>query len=154
MGKRSDFERIPRDGRFWSKVAPPGSGGCRLWTGSLHRLGYGHYRLNGKIEAAHRVAFLLSQGRSPIGVIRHLCDTPACCEPSHLIEGTQKQNMEDCVERGRNRTPRDGNGYTKLTANDRASICARYAAGETNKSALAREFGVTPPRIRQVIQNG
>jgi Pectobacterium phage endonuclease len=136
--------------RFWEKVGPPTETGCRLWLGTKHYLGYGHFRLDGKIEYAHRVAFLLANGRWPTPCGRHSCDTPACCEPSHVTEGTHGQNMHDCVVRGRNRSPRPGNGYSKLSEMDKEII--RKAGNKANKSALARHFNVTPSRIRQVLQ--
>lgn len=149
MGKPLDV-----NDRFWSKVSSPDENGCRVWTASRHRLGYGHFRLNGKVEASHRVAFLLHHGREPEDCLLHSCDNRACCEPSHLREGSHKDNMEECALRGRSRSPRAGNGKPKLTLKDRASITSRFHSGENNKSALAREFGVSPSRIRQVIRNG
>jgi hypothetical protein len=36
-------------------------------------------------------------------VIRHTCDNGLCCNPRHLIPGTQIDNIRDKVERGRSR---------------------------------------------------
>lgn len=33
----------------------------------------------------------------------HLCDNRACIEPSHLKLGTQKENIADMFNKGRNR---------------------------------------------------
>ena len=38
-------------------------------------------------------------------VVRHTCDVPSCCNPSHLILGSQQENVDDMYERGRNSTP-------------------------------------------------
>lgn len=140
--------------RFWSKVGPPTEVGCRLWTGAKNRHGYGHFRVNGKIEHAHRFSISLALGRAPEGNVLHSCDTPACCEPSHLSEGSHELNMQDCAAKRRNRAARPGNGHDKLGAATRSLIRRRFAQGETNKCALAREFGVTPTRIRQVVNHG
>ncbi|WP_434452948.1 HNH endonuclease signature motif containing protein [Lentzea sp. E54] len=35
--------------------------------------------------------------------VNHHCDTPSCCNPDHLYWGTQSENMQDCVRRGRYR---------------------------------------------------
>lgn len=147
MGKRSSFERIPRD--FWSRVDCSGS--CWTWLGCVGGDGYGHVRHNGKISAAHRVAFELATGQRPSGHILHSCDNPLCVNPMHLREGTHLENMKECASRARNRTSRPGNGYRKLADSDVCDIRARFSSGETNKSALAREYGVTAPRIRQLI---
>lgn len=34
-------------------------------------------------------------------MVRHTCDVPKCINPDHLILGTQKDNMQDAVNRGR-----------------------------------------------------
>ncbi len=39
-------------------------------------------------------------------VVMHLCDNPRCIEPSHLKLGTQKDNMTDCMKKGRRRNKR------------------------------------------------
>jgi len=137
--------------RFHPKVGEADARGCRVWTAATHPLGYGEFRMAGRIEAAHRVAFWLHHGRWPVGQVRHTCDVRGCCEPAHLIEGSHQQNMQDAADRGRMRTSRPGNGRAKLAPEAREEIKARFAAGEINKSALAREYGITPTRVRQVV---
>ena len=102
--------------QFWARVDKTGP--CWLWIGkgrggSLH---YGSLKLpvalaDGvprRTTLAHRVAFYLTRGYWPINT-RHTCDTPLCCNPDHLIEGTQADNIHDCITRGRAR-----NGNIKL----------------------------------------
>ena len=132
--------------RFWAKVDVRGPDECWPWLGCVGSDGYGHFKLNGKPVPAHRVA----AGIEGEAHGRHTCDTPLCCNPAHVVEGTHKQNMEDKVARGRHRSPRPGNGRTKLQPEHRAEIVRLFDAGQ-NKSEIARRFGVTPTRIRQVI---
>lgn len=66
--------------------------------------------------------------------------------------GSHAENMEECSIRRRNRTPRRGNGRANLSQTDIQVIHALYAEGQTNKSLLARRFGVTPTLIRQVLK--
>lgn len=41
-------------------------------------------------------------GEIPDGlVVRHTCDNPPCINPDHLIIGTQAQNIQDMIDRGR-----------------------------------------------------
>lgn len=147
MGKRSNFERVPRD--FFERANRTAT--CWLWAGCVGADGYGHVRFNGKIVAAHRVAFEKANGRAPVGHVLHSCDQPICINPSHLSEGSHSKNMAECAARSRNRSPRPGNGHQKLDANRVQEIRDLFAGGQTNKSALARRFGVTAPRIRQII---
>lgn len=79
---------------------------CRIWQGTLNANGYGHFseRENGKVKKrlAHRASLEDHLGRK-LGrwLTRHVCDNRPCIEPSHLIGGTQRQNMRDALERGR-----------------------------------------------------
>lgn len=91
--------------RFESKLmlAP---GGCLEWTGPKNARGYGRFDLflDGKrVKAtAHRLAYFLATGVDPgPWLVRHTCDNPACCEPQHLLLGTQTDNMADARARGR-----------------------------------------------------
>jgi hypothetical protein len=137
---------------FRAKISAPDDRGCENWLGCIGGGGYGHVRWGGKVVSAHRVAFFLANGSWPTAHVLHACDNPICCNPAHLSDGTHQQNMAECAARNRNRSPRPGNGRPKLSSLDIALIRRRFASGETNKSALAREFGVTAPRIRQVLK--
>ena len=75
-------------------------GECWLFTGGRAHA-YGVFWMNGKNYRAHRAAFELFNGRKPNGVILHACDNPLCCNPAHLSEGTQYDNMVDMVRKGR-----------------------------------------------------
>ena len=34
-------------------------------------------------------------------VVRHVCDNRKCCNPLHLLQGTQLENIQDMIERNR-----------------------------------------------------
>lgn len=88
--------------RFWRQVQIAGDDDCWLWQGGTNNKGYGSARIRGQPELAHRVAYRLVNG--PIGegnVLLHACDTPLCVNPSHLSEGTNVDNMQDMVQKGR-----------------------------------------------------
>lgn len=125
---------------------------CLIWQGSVNDKGYGTVRFEGPVHYAHRVAFRLSHGYWPGEHVLHSCDNPLCVNPAHLRSGTHQENMAECSARRRNTAPRIGNGRQKLSAEDLETIKTRFLEGETNKSAIAREYGVTPTRIRQVLR--
>lgn len=64
--------------------------------------GYGRARLNTRLIAAHRVAYMLAYGNIPEGLdVMHLCDNPPCCNPKHLRAATTLENMQDMIQKGR-----------------------------------------------------
>lgn len=64
------------------------------------RDGYMILGFEGKVRRAHRVAFYLHHGYWP-DTARHKCDNPGCYNPTHIIDGTQADNVRDMMERGR-----------------------------------------------------
>lgn len=91
--------------RFWGKVEKRGKNDCWLWTGSAHlKTGYGQFATTAsKNRGAHRVAWELTYGcqLTPDEFVCHRCDTPLCCNPSHLFVGSHADNMRDMREKGR-----------------------------------------------------
>lgn len=85
---------------FWSKVNKGKIDECWNWTGYVHPNGYGRTEFNGEKQATHRIVFFLTYNYWPI-LIRHKCDNRICCNPNHLIESTQKENMIDASTKGR-----------------------------------------------------
>jgi hypothetical protein len=84
-------------------LMPEPNSGCLLWIGAVASAGYGHGHRNGEHFYAHRSAFECASGECIAEglVVRHRCDTPPCCNPDHLISGTQADNVMDSVSRGR-----------------------------------------------------
>lgn len=78
------------------------SDGCWVWKGSLTHNGYGRFKRNYLSLKAHRVSYELYLGEIPEGLlVLHMCDNPACVNPSHLTVGTQTENVRDCIVKGR-----------------------------------------------------
>lgn len=142
--------------KFWQNVVAGGrADDCWIWTGPALPRGYGRLNWRGSNRYAHRFAYETFVGAIPPGnVVCHRCDNPACCNPSHLFAGTQKDNMQDCARKGRVHITRgkwagQGNPKSKLTPESRAAIEAALIAGE-RPSYVAERFGITKVRAGQI----
>lgn len=93
--------------RFWSKVDRKSESECWPWLGDFGTSGYGQINVDGKNVGAHRIAHWLATGEEIAGfVVRHYeCDYKPCCNPAHLKRGTQKENVEDAIRKGRHVHP-------------------------------------------------
>ena len=59
-------------------------------------MGYGKFAYEGRVQLAHRVAWMMFRGPIPEGmVIDHICHVPACVNPAHLRLATIKANVEN-----------------------------------------------------------
>src|SRR5580692_10750217 len=92
---------------FWKHVQK--TDGCWLWTGGKDSSGYGSFNWCGLIVpnqyasiSAHRASWLIHHG--PISDdlrVLHDCDNPPCVRSDHLFLGTQKDNVQDCIQKRR-----------------------------------------------------
>lgn len=90
----------PVEERFWKHVNKTES--CWLWTASTGKKGYGKINVNGVTKSAHRVSYEMSHGAIPRGLgVLHKCDTPLCVRPDHLFIGTNQDNVNDMMSKGR-----------------------------------------------------
>jgi hypothetical protein len=81
--------------------------GCWIYMGSLDDGGYGViYPKHGQAKKAHRAMYEHLYGAIPDGMKAcHRCDTPSCCNPSHIFIGTQAENVYDAAAKKRMRAP-------------------------------------------------
>ena len=74
-----------------------GFGRCLLWNGALDTNGRAVMLVKGKTKVASHVAWFLWHGHWPKHgtSLCHTCDTTACVNPLHLIEGDAALNGHD-----------------------------------------------------------
>lgn len=152
MRKLSDEERASQ---FWSRLESMPNG-CRLWPNGNSNGGYGKTGWRGKPLMAHQLAFFLTHGWRPKGrevIIRHTCDEPRCCEPTHLVIGTQKDNARDRQERNRRAQPPSWTTHNAAIKSPDVirEIRARHAAGESY-TKLGFEYGLHPQNIGRICR--
>ena len=85
------------DGWFFARVEKTPT--CWLWRGNQQGFGYGS---GPRGIFAHRWAYERFVGPIPPGkYVLHHCDTPLCVNPKHLFLGTQQDNLNDAIVKGR-----------------------------------------------------
>lgn len=140
---------LPPEQRFWEKVDRRGQDECWPWLGGRGPAGHGWFSVKSVDILAHRWLWRHLHGPIPEGlVVRHSCDNPPCCNPAHLLIGTQLDNITDRETRGR--TAKGSSHYrAKLTESDVREIREGLRGG-VSRTALAQHFGVSRATIRQV----
>lgn len=127
--------------RFWNLVEKTDS--CWLWKGSKVPKGYGTFRFNNKNYRAHRVSWQLAHG--PIGdneiCVLHKCDNPNCVRPDHLFLGTNKDNTNDMLLKGREARG-ERNGHARLDC-EKVVAMRRARANGIPFSKLGKMFNVS-----------
>jgi hypothetical protein len=147
----ASYKSTPAD--FWSKVKSRGHDDCWLWTGAKFKFtgrqrGYGRFSGSGPYTYAHRAAWIFTNGSIPEGkLVMHTCDVPLCCNPAHLILGTDAENHADSVAKGRH-TYGERTKANKLSEEQVREIIA--LKGTTSGTSLAKRYGVGPGAINAI----
>lgn len=144
---------------FWKRIRRTSEDECWEWSGgkTSKQTGrnYGVVWINGERWKTHRLAWVYEFGPIPRGMnVCHKCDNPPCCNPSHLFIGTTKDNVADCLAKGRGNKERGIDRYNAtLTEEDVREIRSRYKARTKDNSgrALAKEFGVGTTMISAIV---
>ena len=125
---------------------------CWEWTGQKlpNKCNYGRIAYKAKMRVAHRLVWYFIKGKWPVLQINHHCDNPPCINPEHLFEGTQQQNIDDMVSKGR-QCRGEINHNAKLIEQQVISIriYAKYEIYTTKH--LAKMFGVQPQTVQKIV---
>ena len=136
--------------RFQSKINKTET--CWLWTGNKLKGGYGLFKAD-KQRLAHRVSYFYATGTYPTGVLRHSCDNPACVNPAHLTDGTQQENIDDMMLKGRYvKSYGERNGHAKLTNQRAKELREEYEKGGISTAEMARREGLNQSCIWRMLK--
>lgn len=141
--------------KFHEKITPGLTDACWLWpAGSrLGGRGYGAilYRQK-KVYLAHRIAYYIANGPFPRHLfVCHRCDVKRCCNPAHLVLGTQSYNMLDSCVKQRNAFG-EKHGNTHLTDKDVLNIRRIAARGKISHNQLAKQYKVAQATISRIAR--
>lgn len=134
------------------------SEGCWIWTAAKIK-GYGVCRVAKRLWLSHRLSFFLENPSTfdESKFVLHRCDNPACVNPRHLFLGTQADNVEDMIRKGRGKHP---TGYSlkgaenpaaKLTEDQVRWILNTVKTKSLTQSQIARALKVTPCTVHGIV---
>jgi hypothetical protein len=135
---------------FWAKVIKAGPDDCWGWAAGRDDDGYGQFRVTGRRRCmgSHRFSWELHFGAIPEDLqVLHRCDNPPCVNPAHLFLGTNQDNHNDKMAKGR-QAKGERNPGAKLTETQVIEI--REVIQDDGLAALARKYGVSKTQIRRI----
>ena len=137
--------------KLMSRIIQDDSSGCWVWQRGMSR-GYGTITVGGKTCYAHRIIYVLTYGdHIPDGWgVHHVCDNPACINPDHLIIGTDQENVEDKLSRGR-QSYGEIHGPSKLTQEQAEDIRKIFWEDGVKQSDIARVYGVHQSQVSRIV---
>lgn len=129
---------------------PLDENGCKNWPMGISKTGYGVYSICNFTYSVPRLVYnTLRDGFYRDGlIVRHKCDNRKCCNIDHLEIGTQSDNMQDCLKRGRKPVGEKSN-LSKFTNDQVIEIRNYYPQKSTVE--IAKEFNTFPSVIRSII---
>lgn len=139
--------------RFWGKVDVGEDNECWEWTGSCSHGYGGFYAASRKIQA-HRVSWVIhTRADIPKGTeVCHTCDNRPCVNPKHLFLGTRRDNVLDCLHKGR-LSIGEKSGSAKLSDDDVDLIeFLKLMVDGITYRTLADMFGVSEKHIGRIIR--
>jgi hypothetical protein len=147
MSLQSEFNEIED---YFLNIRVCKETGCHLWEGSISPNGYGVHTFYGLTQSTHRWAWEEANGAIPEGFnILHECDVKRCVNPEHMEIGTQQQNMDQKVARGRiNQNPRP---RRKVTSEEVAAMAKMYSAG-SSWYRIGIEFDRSQQQVKQKVE--
>lgn len=126
--------------------------GCWVWGGQIHRSGYGQMSWHDFPVYIHRLAWALWRGPIPRGLfVLHHCDNRPCFRPDddHLFLGTQRDNVDDMITKGRERHP-PRFGVDNVKTKDAIEVVERakkmHAEG-TSQRDIAEQLAVSQSTV-------
>jgi len=147
--------------RFWEKVDMSGGpDACWPWRASRDRCGYGSFGVGSMVDGtrrkakAHRIAYELANPSDPLGQREccHKCDNPPCCNPQHLLPGSQADNLRDIFARGRQCTVRGEAKPNALLSTETVRLIRRAVKAGQSQRKIAASIGVSRSAVQAVLK--
>ena len=129
--------------------------GCHEWTACTAYNGYGFIQMPIRIKTgAHRVSWILNYGAIPNNLyVCHKCDNRKCVNPLHLFLGTPKDNILDCVKKGRKADVAGSkNPMYKITEAQRKDILKLFISHNETLIQIADKYSICEASVRAIAR--
>jgi hypothetical protein len=141
---------------FWNTVDIQSQWDCWHWLGLLWSNGYGQFNYRGNRYISSRTSYQLANSTELATNINvcHKCDNRSCCNPDHLFSGSQLDNIQDAVKKGKFYNNRNlGSGRRKLLDSDVEMIRKLHSSGNYLQKQLADMYSVRANHISRIVNN-
>ncbi len=139
--------------RFFTKIIIKDYNDCWLWTNSPDSRGYGTFYANRKYFRAHRFSWTLFNGVIQNNLrVCHSCDNRMCVNPNHLFLGTAKDNMQDCLRKGRKNPAKGEKVATSVLTRKQVETVKDLCGQGLSQSEVGRMFGVKSQAINKIMR--
>jgi hypothetical protein len=129
--------------RFFKKVTIPDLlWKCWGWEGAVDPQGYSRIGIAGESYKASWVSWLLHKGKWPTLHTLHSCDNRICTNFIHLFQGTNQDNTDDKIKKGRHDHWYSDNEIRKVFELRKQGL---------SQFAISRITGVSQPHICAVL---
>ena len=156
-----DIEQVKE--RFMKKVELIPFHTCWEWNGSFYNAikynGRPRFSVRHEWRLAARVSYEIFKGPIKSGLnVCHSCDNPNCVNPSHLWLGTQMENVQDMIKKGRqamgDKVANKGekNPAAKITAIQAEEIRQRYSQNNISQDALGKMYGISQVMVGLIVR--
>jgi hypothetical protein len=126
--------------------------GCHEWLRATLGRGYGQLWYKGEKYLAHRLSYKINKGDIGDYHVLHTCDNPKCINPDHLWLGTNTDNMNDKIKKGRV-VKGENHPQAKLTDRQIKTLKSLYSTGEFFQKDLGIIFGIVQSQVSALINN-
>lgn len=138
--------------RFWTKVSVKLPDDCWEWKANTGK-GYGMFWFGKVPMMAHRLSWIMLRGDIPEGMnVLHKCDNRKCVNPNHLFIGTQSDNVQDMIRKGRGGDYR--NRSTKKFSIEESSDIKDMQNRGISLRDIAIKYHTTHTTIQRAILDG
>jgi HNH endonuclease len=123
---------------------------CIIYKGGVMHDGTGMMLFRGKTIRVSVLSYILTHNRliPENFIVRHICTTKGCFEPSHLEIGTQRQNMFE--DRIRDNTLPNGESHHMATLTNAQVLEIFHNANNETRQDLADRFHTSASNIKNI----